>query len=75
MAKIKESELQKLKEQEEKKAAILHDLGILQVQIHSLNHMYVDLMNEQNNHKKTIEDSYGKIDINLEDGTYEKSEE
>lgn len=75
MAKIKESELKKLKEQEEKKAAILHDLGILQVQIHSLNHMYSDLMIEQNDYKKIIEDNYGKVNINLDDGSYEKAKD
>ena len=47
MSKISESELKSLQEQEQKKSAILHDLGLLQTQVHSLNHMYVELMVEQ----------------------------
>jgi hypothetical protein len=71
MSKIKESELKNLQEQEQKKGAILHDLGLLQTQIHSLNHMYVELMVEQDKSKKELEEEYGKININLQDGSYE----
>ena len=71
MSKIKESELKTLQEQEQKKGAILHDLGLLQTQIHSLNHMYVELMVEQDKSKKELEEEYGKVNINLQDGSYE----
>lgn len=71
MSKIKESELKGLQEQEQKKGAILHDLGLLQTQIHSLNHMYAELMVEQDKSKKELEESYGKINIDLKDGSYE----
>tara|TARA_R100001369_G_scaffold79599_1_gene109672 strand:- start:53 stop:292 length:240 start_codon:yes stop_codon:yes gene_type:complete len=71
MSKITEAELKGLQEQEQKKGAILHDLGLLQTQIHSLNHMYVELMVEQDKTKKDLEESYGKVNINLQDGSYE----
>ena len=71
MSKITESELKGLQEQEQKKGAILHDLGLLQTQIHSLNHMYVELMIEQDKTKKELEEVYGKVNINLQDGSYE----
>ena len=71
MSNIKESELKNLQEQEQKKGAILHDLGLLQTQIHSLNHMYVELMVEQDKSKKELEEEYGKVNINLKDGSYE----
>ena len=71
MSKITEVELKGLQEQEQKKGAILHDLGLLQTQIHSLNHMYVELMVEQDKTKKNLEESYGKVNINLQDGSYE----
>ena len=71
MSKIKESELKNLQEQEQKKGAILHDLGLLQTQIHSLNHMYVELMVEQDKSKKDLGEEYGKVNINLQDGSYE----
>ena len=71
MSKIKESELKNLQEQEQKKGAILHDLGLLETQKHSLNHMYAELMVEQAKSKKELEESYGKINIDLKDGSYE----
>ena len=71
MSKIKESELKQLQEQEQKKGAILHDLGLLETQKHSLNHMYAELMVEQQKSKTELEESYGKINIDLKDGSYE----
>ena len=71
MSKITEVELKGLQEQEQKKGAILHDLGLLQTQINSLNHLYVELMVEQDKTKKELEESYGKVNIDLKDGSYE----
>ena len=71
MSKITEAELKGLQEQEQKKGAILHDLGLLQTQIHSLNHFYVNLMKEQDETKKELEEQYGKVNIDLKDGSYE----
>jgi len=71
MSNITESELKLLQEQEKKKSAILHDLGLLQTQTYSLNHMYLELMVEQNKTKKELEETYGKVNINLQDGSFE----
>jgi len=71
MSKITEAELKGLQEQEQKKGAILHDLGLLDTQKYSLNHMYVELMVEQDKIKKELEQEYGKVNINLKDGSYE----
>jgi len=71
MSKITEAELKGLQEQEQKKGAILHDLGLLQTQIYSLNHMYVELMVEQDGTKKELEEAYGKVNIDLKDGSFE----
>ena len=71
MSKITEAELKGLQEQEQKKGAILHDLGLLQTQIYSLNHMYVQLMVEQDGTKKELEEAYGKVNIDLKDGSFE----
>ena len=75
MTKISESELKGLQEQEQKKGAILHDLGLLQTQIHSLNHLYAELMVEQEKSKKELEEAYGKVNINLQDGSFELIDE
>jgi len=71
MSKITEAELEGLQKQEQKKGAILHDLGLLQTQINTLNHFYVELMKEQDETKKELEESYGKVNIDLKDGSYE----
>ena len=71
MSKITEAELEGLQKQEQKKGAILHDLGLLQTQTYSLNHMYVELMVEQDKTKKELEETYGKVNINLQDGSFE----
>ena len=71
MSKISEVELKALQEQEQKKGAILHDLGLLETQKHSLNHYYVELMVEQDKSKKELEETYGKVNINLQDGSFE----
>jgi len=71
MSKITEAELKGLQKQEQKKGAILHDLGLLQTQINTLNHFYVELMKEQDETKKELEESYGKVNIDLKDGSFE----
>jgi hypothetical protein len=73
--KISETELKGLQEQEQKRGAILHDLGLLTTQKYSLNHMYVEIMVEQEKVKKELEESYGKVNINLQDGSYELIED
>jgi hypothetical protein len=37
--------------------------------------MYVELMVEQDKSKKELEESYGKVNINLQDGSFELIEE
>ena len=49
MSKITEEELEQLKDQESKKSAILHDLGVLETQKHNLLHAYAVIQDEQPN--------------------------
>jgi|SaaInlStandDraft_1057018.scaffolds.fasta_scaffold247915_2 hypothetical protein len=65
---ILKEELENLQKQNQQKKAILHDLGVLQTQTHSLNHMYFDLMHEINKDKKALEEKYGKVEIDLSNG-------
>lgn len=75
MSKITKEQLEKLNELEQKIAAIKHDIGQLELQKHGLLHAFVNVQEESNKLKKELEDEYGKININLKDGTYEKIEE
>ena len=75
MLKITKEELETLKDLEQKKAAIKHDLGTLELQKHGLLHAFANIEEESNKQKKELEDKYGKININLNDGSYEKIKE
>ena len=75
MSKITKEELKELQEQQGKLNAIKHDIGLLSTQIHSLNHMYAEEISKQEESKKSLEESYGKINIDLKDGSYEEIKE
>lgn len=70
MSKITKEELKELQEQEQKKSAILHDLGLLDTQRHSLLHVWADIIGKQEAKKKELEEKYGKVNIDLKDGSY-----
>ena len=46
------------------------DVGILETQKHAILHELAGVNNEQEEYKKVLEEKYGKININLEDGTF-----
>jgi hypothetical protein len=75
MNKISELQLKELQEQEQNKAKILNELGALQIQTHSLNHLYAEVMEKQDKTKNELEESYGKVNINLQDGSFELIED
>ena len=68
--KLSKSELKTFKDQEQQKQAILHDLGLLATQSHTLSHMFAELAMKQENNKKELEAKYGNIEVNLQDGTF-----
>ena len=70
MGTLSKSELKVFKEQEQKKQAILHDLGVLATQSHTLSHMFAELAMKQEKNKKDLKEKYGNIEVNLEDGTF-----
>ena len=75
MSKITKEELKELQEQEQKKGAILHDLGLLDTQRHSLLHVWADIISKQEAKKKELEEKYGKVNIDLKDGSYTEIKE
>tara|TARA_R100000278_G_scaffold87337_1_gene66688 strand:- start:268 stop:507 length:240 start_codon:yes stop_codon:yes gene_type:complete len=75
MSKISKEQLEKLQESQKKYAAIKHDLGQLEVQKHGLLHLWASVQEEDNKFKQELEEEYGKININLEDGSYEEIKE
>jgi hypothetical protein len=73
--KISEEELASLQDQEKKKGAILHDLGLLSTQSHSLQAMFSQVMKEQDALRAELEDKYGKINVNLNSGEFTEAED
>lgn len=70
MPQLEENFVEQLREQESKKQAILHDLGVLETQKHNLLHAFANIQSEQEKLKVEIEDKHGKINVNLEDGSF-----
>ena len=68
--KLSKDELKVFRDQEQQKQAILHDLGLLATQSHTLSHMFAELAMKQEQSKKELEAKYGNIEVNLEDGTF-----
>jgi len=70
MSKITEQELEQLKDQESKKVQITNEVGILEARKHQLLHLLDNILEEQGKTKTLLEDKYGKINIDLTDGSY-----
>jgi len=70
--KIEEKELEKLSNQQSIKARLLSDIGAIEAQKHELLHTFAEAVRESRKFNDELEDKYGKITVNLEDGTYEK---
>ena len=52
----------------------LTNIGFLETQKHSLLHEYAGIVDDIEKYKKELEDVYGAININIEDGTYTEIE-
>jgi len=75
MNKISEEQLKTIKEQQNKTATILNELGFLETRKHALLHEVAALNDTINDYKSELEKQYGRVNINLEDGTYTEIEE
>jgi len=73
--KIKKEELKKIQEQQGNVNKILLEVGYHDAAKHSLLHDLGDLNKEIEKTKQELEKAYGKVNINLEDGTYKEIEE
>ena len=72
--KIKQEELDSILEFQNKIRTICTNIGILESQKHAALHDLAGVNQDQEKLKKEIEDTYGAININLEDGTYTEVE-
>lgn len=74
MKKITSKELEKVTAQQQELNEVLTNIGVLETQKHGLLHKIAELNKDINEVKKELEDKYGQININLEDGTYTEVE-
>lgn len=75
MSKITKEQLEKLSKQQENKQVLERQIGLLEYSKHRALTELAQVHEEQNKFMVELEDIYGKITINLEDGSYEKIEE
>jgi len=70
--KITDEELKNLQDSQSKMSQALSQVGLLESQKHSLLHSIAEFNKEIEDNKKVLEEKYGSININLEDGSYEE---
>jgi|TARA_R110000824_G_scaffold6511_3_gene30110 hypothetical protein len=68
--KITEQELTKIQEQQKVLNNLLNQTGVLEAQKHGILHEFARVQKEVEDNKKDLEEKYGSVSINLEDGTY-----
>ena len=69
--KITEEQLEQVRAQQGVKARIINDVGVLEAQKHDLLNALTNVMQKTAETAEELEKEYGKININLEDGSYE----
>ena len=73
--KIEEQELTTVKEQQGKIQQVVMDLGSLELRKAEILGAYSEFAKELDVTKKELEEKYGQVNINLQDGSYEKIKE
>jgi hypothetical protein len=73
--KITDEQLQKVQAQVKVRGQLVADIGAAEAQKHELLHALNNVMQKTKETADELEKEYGKININLEDGTYEVIEE
>jgi len=71
---ITAEELKQIKEQQSELGTIVNQIGQLEANKHSLLHKIAGINEGIEETKKQLEEKYGSININLEDGTYTEIE-
>ena len=70
--KITEEELKKVITFQNELAKAIQDVGILEAEKHVVLHRVAGLNQDQGKLKQELEEKYGSVSINLQDGSYEE---
>ena len=74
VSKITDDQLEVITKHQKDLNKALTNIGFLETQKHSLLHDYAGIVDDIEKYKKELEDVYGAININIEDGTYTQIE-
>lgn len=72
--KITEEQLETLSKQQKDLSDILTNIGILESQKHSYLHQLADVNKSVEDFKLELQEQYGSVNINLQDGSYTEIE-
>lgn len=75
MNRITDEELELIREQQTKIAQIKQDIGTLELRKHEVMVVMLDVNQEVEETKTTLEEKYGRVNINLDDGSYSEVED
>ncbi len=73
--KITDHQLKKVTDQQKRLNDVLTNIGVLEVQKHNLAQQVKNISEEIEKTKSELEEEYGRVNINLADGTYEEIKE
>ena len=73
--KVTEKELKEIQDLQANLYKLTTDIGVLETQKHAVLHELAGVNEKQEELKKVLEEKYGSININLEDGTFEVQKE
>tara|TARA_R100001015_G_C4476549_1_gene58432 strand:+ start:76 stop:324 length:249 start_codon:yes stop_codon:yes gene_type:complete len=73
--KITDHQLKKVTDQQKRLNDVLTNIGVLEVQKHNLAQQVKNISEEIEKTKLELEEEYGKVNINLANGTYEEIKE
>jgi len=68
--KITEEELKKVVDNNTKLVKVLQDIGFYEAEKHALLHVSSGINKDIQDSKKELEEKYGSVSINLQDGSY-----
>jgi hypothetical protein len=74
MNKITTEELEKIQAQQRELNKIINNVGVLETQKHGLLHELAVINKDVEDFKLELEKTYGSVNINMEDGSYEDIE-
>ena len=70
VSKITDEQLEVITKHQKDLNKSLTNIGFLETQKHGLLHEYAGIVDDVEKYKKELEDIYGAININIEDGSY-----